>query len=159
MVFFWGETTSSSIPDYWSIDLCWEAYEFYDKNTQTCKNIGDNISGTKYDAATKKWGSKWRMATAEEWDELIDKCSWKYTTQNGTKGILGTGSNGQIIFLPDAGRMAGINSTDGGHYWTANIDPYDIDDAQYVLFHSTSYKPQLKEWMRYYGMSIRAVTE
>lgn len=157
--FSWGETTSSSIPDYWTRDLVWEAYEFYDKNTQTCKNIGDNISGTKYDAATKKWGNKWRMATAEEWNELIDKCSWKYTTQNGAKGFLGTGKNGQTIFLPDAGRMAGINSTDGGHYWTANIDPYDIEDAQYVLFHSTSYKPQLKEWSRWDAMSIRAVTE
>ena len=155
----WGETTSSSIPDYWAGYQCWESYEFYDTNTQTCKNIGNNISGTKYDAARKNWGSKWRMATAEEWDELIDKCSWKHTTINGTEGFLGTGKNGQTIFFPDAGRKEGVHSTDGGHYWSADIDSYDIDDAKFVLFRSTSYKPQLKEWSRWAAMSIRAVTE
>lgn len=157
--FQWGETTTSSIPDDYASFLCWEFYEFYDDDTNSCKYIGNDISGTKYDAAYKKWGNKWRMATIEEWKELVNNCSWKYTTQNGAEGLLGTAKNGQTIFLPAAGRMEGSMSTDGGYYWSSNYYPNDDKSAQYAVFHDDSYKPQLKEWSRCAGMSIRAVTE
>lgn len=158
--YMWGETTTSgSIPDYWGSLDCKEAYELYDKNTQKCKNIGNDISGTKYDAAYKEWGSKWRMATLEEWKELVNNCSWIYTKQNGADGMLGTAKNGQTIFLPAAGRKEGIRSSEGGYYWSSNIAPEDIDDAQYAVFHDDSYKPQTKKWSRWAAMSIRAVTK
>lgn len=157
--FQWGETTTSSIPDYYTSSQCWETYEFYDESTHTCESIGSNICGTKYDTAYKKWGNKWRMATVEEWEELINNCSWKYTTQNSVEGFLGTAKNGQSVFLPAAGRMEGIWSAEGGYYWTADVDPSKENNAQYVIFYNDSNRPQLKKWNRGSAMSVRAVTK
>lgn len=159
--FQWGETTSSSFPDYYSSFQCWEDYDYYDKKTGTYKSIGDNISGTTYDAANKKWGNRWRIPTVIEWQELIKYCSWKSTTQNGVNGFLVTGRNNQSIFLPAAGRKEGNNSVKNrGYYWTANNDPYDIECAQNVTFDIGAYSyPSIKEWFRYSALSIRAVTE
>lgn len=48
----WGETLTrySYYPD---------TYKFYNSNTNRVLNIGNNISGTKYDAASLYWGNKW----------------------------------------------------------------------------------------------------
>ena len=120
---------------------------------------GETTTSAIPDDYASFWGNKWRMATIEEWKELVNNCSWKYTTQNGADGLLGTAKNGQTIFLPAAGRMQGIGSIDGGFYWSSNNDPYDDKWAQYVLFDDDSYRPELREWSRRAGMSIRAVTE
>ena len=66
-------------------------------------NIGNNISGTRYDVAHVKWGGSWRMPTEKEIRELVDNCFWKWTTYNGVAGQLVTGPNGNSIFLPATG--------------------------------------------------------
>lgn len=38
-------------------------------------NLGNNIAGTQYDAATLMLGEKWRMPTEDEVNELIQSCS------------------------------------------------------------------------------------
>lgn len=80
----------------------------------------EDISGNKsYDAATANWSSKWRMPTYIEMQELIDDCTWTYTTQENSlgadiEGYLVTGSNGNSIFLP---------TVDGwGSYWSSSSD-------------------------------------
>ena len=30
------------------------------------------------DVAHVKWGGKWRMPTAEEWEELMEDCTWEW---------------------------------------------------------------------------------
>ena len=55
------------------------------------------------DIATKKWGSKWRMPTKEEFEELSEDCTWKWTTKDGVNGYEVKGDNGNSIFLPAAG--------------------------------------------------------
>ena len=55
------------------------------------------------DAAHVILGDKWRMPTDAEWTELRTECTWTWTTQNGVKGRLVTGKNGNSIFLPAAG--------------------------------------------------------
>ena len=42
-------------------------------------DIGDNIYGTKYDAATVNLGSDWKMPTKDEFQELLDNCTWEWT--------------------------------------------------------------------------------
>ena len=43
------------------------------------------------------------MATKEEWEELFQKTTCVWTTQNGVEGRLMTGTNGNTIFLPVTG--------------------------------------------------------
>ncbi len=55
------------------------------------------------DAATVNWGGDWRMPTNSELQELVDNCTWEWTTVNGSKGYKVIGKNGNSIFLPAAG--------------------------------------------------------
>lgn len=48
------------------------AYEYWDKESNTYTFLADDIKGTEYDAAHMLLGGKWRMPTKEEVQELID---------------------------------------------------------------------------------------
>ncbi len=70
-------------------------------------NIGQNISNSKYDAAKMKWGCGWRLPTDNECEELVKKCKWVWTTQNGKEGYVIYGPNGNTIFFPASGWRIG----------------------------------------------------
>ena len=82
-------------------------------------NVGKNISGTQYDAATANWGSSWVMPSLEQMKELMDKCSRVWTTKNGVNCMKFTGSNGASIFLPAAG-----SRRNGELYYVGSIGNY-----------------------------------
>ena len=115
-----------------------------------------DISGNvNYDAARANWGGTWRLPTKTEMQELIDKCTWTWTTQNGVKGYKVTGPNGNSIFLPDA------NSSHGyyGCYWSSTPDEdYGVDYAYGLNFKDGSPDMNLL-YARYYGHSVRPVLE
>ncbi len=90
----WGET---EVKDNYSEDT----YLYYQNGEYV--DIGTDISGTEYDVAHVKWGDGWRMPTLNEIKELINNCTWSWTTQNDVNGYKVTGSNGNSIFLPAAG--------------------------------------------------------
>jgi hypothetical protein len=74
-------------------------------------------------AAQAGWQGTWRMPTDEDWYELLNNCTWMWTTQNGMKGYRVTGSNGNSIFLPAAGSWGGTTFSEKGtvgNYWGAN---------------------------------------
>ena len=108
----WGETKPKS-------RYTEENYSYYDANTAQYINIGDDISGTQYDAATVNLGSDWRMPTKSEMQELVDKCTWEWTQVNGVNGNIVTGPNGNSIFLPAAGFSAGIKINEHLYYSTS----------------------------------------
>ena len=91
-------------------------------------DIGSLISGTKYDVAHMKWKGNWRMPTKEEFQELLDNCSWEWIELNDVEGYLIVASNGNSIFLP---------STDGesyrpsGCYWTGTKNTDDSWAGQF----------------------------
>ncbi|MBQ7811750.1 MAG: hypothetical protein IJZ70_03515 [Bacteroidales bacterium] len=78
------------------------------------------------DTASYKWGDKWRMPTKEEFEELVEKCTWEkvlvwesrqFPPYNGKyqklKALKITGPNGNhILILPN-------NKNTGISYWTA----------------------------------------
>ncbi len=109
----WGETEEK---DDYSLDT----YLYYQNGNYI--NIGDNICGTKYDVAHVKWGGSWRMPTKEESKELVEKCSWKWTSYNDTEGHIVTGPNGNSIFIPAARCYIDsfLDYAQGGCYWTGN---------------------------------------
>ena len=109
------------------------------------KNIGNNISGTEYDAARANLGSPWRMPTKAEFEELIQKCTWKQTTYNGITGYLVTGKNGNSIFLPKTGSDYG--------YWTSTA--HNSGTSQYAWIWSGSVNMDVK--YKFFGCPIRPV--
>lgn len=64
---------------------------------------GKKILEPEDDAATVKLGAPWRMPTEDEIKELVDKCTWTWTTQDGKNGYKVIGPNGNSIFLPAGG--------------------------------------------------------
>ena len=44
-----------------------------------------------YDAAAKQWGDDWRVPKASEIMNLIDLCTWTWTTNNNVAGYTVTG--------------------------------------------------------------------
>ena len=145
--FAWGETETKS-----------------EYNSDNCSTLGvqmNDISGDyRYDAATANWGGTWRMPRKTELQELLNNCTWIWTTQNGVKGYEVTGPNGGSIFLPAAGGRYGsslFRAGEYGRYWSSTPDESDSDSA-YCLFFSSG--NQGVYWSgRYYGRSVRPVTE
>ena len=121
----WGETTTKS--------------SYTEGNCSTYnQNIGD-IAGTSRDAARQNWGGSWRMPTLAEFGELINNCTWTWTTQNGHNGYRVTGPNGNSIFLPAAGHRHGSSSDyvgSLGDYWSSTPDESNTQDACGLVFGS-----------------------
>ncbi|MBR2153416.1 MAG: hypothetical protein IJ901_02205 [Bacteroidaceae bacterium] len=97
---------------------------------------------------------------SSEWDELLQRCTWEWTTQNGVKGRLVTGPNGNSIFLPAAGyrNNDSIEYADYyGYYWSSSLNlEYNDYYAHYIFFFfASSYWDDSS--YRVYGHSVRAV--
>ena len=104
----WGETSTKNTYSE-------ENYRF------SVINIGNDICETKYDAAYVNWGSKWRMPTKSEFEELLTQCTWKINKRYGMNGFDVIGKNGQSIFLPRSGSAGPIKIIDigaGCYYWS-----------------------------------------
>ena len=102
----------------------------------TGKEMKDISGDVQYDAATKLWGSSWRIPTKEEFEELIKNCTLKATDIKGYKGMEFTSKiNGRKIFLPFAGQISydgyyGVGNL--GRYWTSTPSPiYGTNDRAY----------------------------
>ena len=91
-------------------------------------DIGNNIAGTKYDAATANWGASWRMPTEDQIMELVDNCTYKWTMQNGQEGCKVMGRNGGTIFLP----ASGYRGCSSGRLGNVDILGYCWSSSSYV---------------------------
>ena len=146
----WGETspkTSYTISNY----------AYYNSSTASYENIGSDIGGTFFDAATVNLGKDWRMPSRAEMNELISKCNWTWTQIEGINGYLIKAANGNSIFLPAAGCYdGGSNSREGyqGEYLTSN--GYDNGEHCYYLWAESTSK-RATGWGSYIGYSIRPV--
>ena len=88
-------------------DSCiWTSYKWHNDSTGEITKYND-IDGkttldTSDDIAQIMWGEEWRMPTQAEIQELIDCCTWEWTSINGVNGYIVSG-NGNFIFLPASG--------------------------------------------------------
>lgn len=96
-----------------------------------------SIAGSSLDIAAMNWGRGWRMPTSEEFQELIDKCSWKMVNKRGeVPGYRVTGPSGKSIFLPFAGYRRGpafFKQGVVGCYWRASPYTEARQSAAYFL--------------------------
>ncbi len=149
--FAWGETSPKA-----------------EYTTKNCIKYGERMSdisgNAQYDAATANWGGSWRLPTKADLEELNNKCTWKWTTQNGVNGYKVTGPNGNSIFLPAAGYRLGSSlcgDGDRGYYWSSTT-PYDDfdDDSAYGLGSRIGFKDvYVYGHYRLNGHSVRPVLE
>lgn len=125
--------------------------------------IGNDISGTEYDAAHINWGNGARMPNKSEAEELVKYCNWKYYTYNGVCGGLITGPNNNSIFLPFArgfyNDQLWNDPLDIAVFWTSQ--PYNYYRDTYATVCSCA---QDEGWqygiggeVKFIGLSIRAV--
>lgn len=138
----WGETEEKNDYDLDTYKWCKGSY---DTMTKYCTNSDygtvDNRTtlDPSDDVARVKWGGSWRMPTKEEFDELIDNCTWEWTTQGGKSGYKVTSKkNGNSIFLPAAGlceREKLLLYSFDGYYWSATVGG-DSGGACYLFFES-----------------------
>lgn len=122
----------------------------------------NDISGNaQYDVACKRWKGTWRMPTKTEFQELIDNCTRKSTTQSGVNGIkLTSKKNGNSIFLPAAGYYDDdrrIWAGDFGRYWSATRNESNTSCA-YVL-NLVSVFGLASNHTHNHGYSVRPVCE
>lgn len=112
------------------------------------------------DVARLLWGGGWRIPTKMEFEELINNCTFIWTSINGKNGYKVTSKkNGNSIFLP-----AGDYHDDGnrfmrysdGYYWSSSLYTTSPNCA-WALFFNTS-KHIITFEYRFYGFSIRPVT-
>lgn len=66
-------------------------------------DYGSYYLWTSDDRVPTSWGNKWSTPTIQEFNELLNNCSYKWTTKNGVNGYLFTGKKGATMFLPAAG--------------------------------------------------------
>ena len=118
--FAWGET---------------EEKDYYDSSTYKYRELWkdgfyigeediEDIAGTEYDVAHVKWGGNWTMPTLNQFDELVNTCSWYWTSLNGVIGIVVAGLNGEAIFLPAGGSFCDDQHLfvgEHGAYWLSKI--------------------------------------
>ena len=160
----WGETTTKT-------DYSWATYKHangdYNKLTKYCSYNGNNgftddktTLDPEDDAAYVNWGGDWRMPTRAEVDELLNNCTWTWTTQNGVNGYqVASKTNGNSIFLPAAGcRDADLNNAGSiGYYWSASLNDYYPGNTWCINFGSDYHDRGYNS--RYFGFSVRPVKE
>ncbi len=142
-------------------------YPYYNADTDSYEDLGEDISGTKYDVATVRWGEGWRIPTKAELEELVEKCTWSWSSQDNKLGYKVTGPNGNYIFLP-AGGMFGaeglMQDKPGdilGHvgYYTSSVQKpssYGSPHSRYCLkMRSDSYK--VDDTFKSIGILVRPV--
>ena len=167
--FAWGETEPKE-------DYRWSTYEWCvgvnkDQLTKYCNDSsygyngftdGKTILDADDDAATVNWGGRWRMPTIGEYQELIDNCTWEWTTLNGVSGrkITSTkrGYTDKWIFLPAAGTW--INESVSyagsyGYYWSSSLYTDMPSQACYVYLFSDG--EGWRDYGRAAGRSVRPV--
>ena len=161
-----GASSPEEYGDYYAWGEPQTKGEFKDRNSKTLRvEINTDISGDpNYDAATANFAKGWRMPTKGEFEELISKCSWEWTTVNDINGCRVTGPNGKSIFLPAAGSYIADKKLDSEGeclmYWSSTPETdYSYRDkyADYFLF-AKGIKRVLYG-LRSNGMPIRPVKD
>lgn len=146
----WGETEEKD-------EYTDSTYKYRDSNGYI--DIGSSISGTQYDVAHVKWGGSWRMPTEGEVTELVEKCTWKWTTSKGVEGLTVTGPSGYSIFLPAAGHRKNWDVDERGscgYCWSGT--QYENNGAYCLMYEDYGWYCS-NGCERYEGHSVRAVTD
>lgn len=155
--FAWGEIAAAPNNDYSSANC-----RAYNKSSYNLENDGvidknGNLTA-KYDAATQNWGENWKMPTCQDFTELMNYCTWTWTSLGGVKGYKvasKVAGNTSWIFIP---------ADSCKKYWSTTIykDSYNFLYWTYnsvYFYFSSSEKEQDGVDARYNGFCVRPVSK
>ncbi|MBQ0019740.1 MAG: hypothetical protein KBT39_04370 [Bacteroidales bacterium] len=163
----WGEV--SPVPDK---PVEWATYKWCEGSSQkltkycTKAEFGkvDNLTTLQPcdDVAHVRWGGDWRMPTADELQELCDKCTWEWVVINGKPGSRVTGPNGNSIFLPANGMYNHLGldtSLQGvkGYIWASEINPDNPVMTTYFVHRNGACEVRRGTTERRPGIAVRPV--
>ena len=157
-----GASSPSDYGDYYAWGDTFTKSSYTGDNSKTYVKSMGNIGGnSSYDVARYRWGGSWRLPTKAECQELVDKCTWTWTTQGGHNGYKVTSkTNGKSIFLPAAGWRNGTSSNyvgERGYFWSSTPDESYTSNAYNLYFSSSGHGT---DWdSRSVGGSVRPVVE
>lgn len=123
--------------------------------------LNPDVLELENDVANVIWGNGWRIPTENEFQELCNKCRWKWTQHNGVSGYRVTGKNGNAIFLPATGfynsdyKLEVIEKGERGYYWASTIEKDDSNCACFLQFLEGFYRTYYM-W-RQFGFCVRPV--
>ena len=152
-----GAANPGDYGDYYSWGMTTAKKEGVYGYSKLKSDIGGNLS---CDAAAASWGGNWRMPTNSELQELLDYCTWTWTTMDGNNGYMVTGPNGESIFLPAAGFYVAEPTFPGDivSYWSSTPLEGDVNTAyrMYCRFRQNDLKA-VNGCKRSHGSSVRPV--
>ena len=116
------------------------------------------------DVAHVRWGGDWRMPTADELQELCDKCTWEWVVLNNQPGNRITGPNGNSIFLPATGMYnhKGYDPSlpgNRGYLWSSTLNPDSPEKTSYLWHHEKNHGVQHGTTERRPGIAVRPVQD
>ena len=150
----WGETQPKS--NYSESD-------YFDKSYRKYNTGGQKELFPEDDAASVNWGSEWRMPSYEQLKELMDNCTWTWTTRNNVNGYEVVGPSENSIFLPTAGYRcnSSLYHPECGSYWSRSLNSGNMYYAWRLHFSSSSAvingSKIYRSDGRYLGQSVRPV--
>ena len=98
------------------------------------------------------------MPTKKEFEELLNKCDWEWTSQDGRNGYKVTDPNGNSIFLPATGLRYGASFNRlGSYYWSSTPDGGNTQYACSLYIFNDLYG--VDWYSRGYGRSVRPVLD
>ena len=144
----WGETSTKE-------EYTEDTYTYYDKSTNRYTDIGSEIGGTSYDAATVNLGKGWRIPSVVHFKELL-MCKHEWTQVDGVNGFIFTGPNGNTFFLPAAGYglFGPVQEGMWSVYWSSTKER---DRLSFALVSTTNEIGNIIGWDQYIGRSIRPI--
>jgi hypothetical protein len=166
--FAWGETEEKDV-------YGWDNYAFWDKEKGDVNKYYVDVNNPwgpairldlEDDVAHVRLGGKWRMPTMGEWLALRKECDWEHEILNGVSGFRVTSRTKpeNSIFLPICGMRFGDVLYDYGgdpsaNYWSSSLCINSSNSAWYYDFSRLLYSKQQGATYRYYGLSVRPVSE
>ena len=155
----WGDIKTKESYD-------WNTYKYgTDRNNLEKYNVKDGKTtlDSEDDAAIANMNEGWRMPTPAEIKELVEKCTWEWTTVNNVNGYKVTGKNGNSIFLPAAGVMFDKNPYYGGKYGYYLSNTLREGDEAYIKMYAQGFSFQSDKYQaddriaRNSGIPVRPV--
>ena len=133
------------------------------KNNLIAIGVPGIAANPRCDVATARWGNGWQMPSKEQCDELIEHCTWEWTTLYGRIGYkVISKSNGNWIFLTSSGvvndnHSLPIEVEKRGGYWSSTPCSYDTSSHALEFTHRNSAVWTHSSSFRLHGRSVRPV--
>ena len=133
------------------LSVCWASSNV---GSDMACNLG--IPFTKNDIVQRLNNKAERLPTKEEFEELLEKCTWKWTTLEGQIGYKVIGKNGNSIFLPACSSKAdNFIEKALGNYWSSTPQT-EYDDNSWDL-ELTDLQKMVGWWYNTTKRSVRLV--